>query len=177
MSARDRRREERRRERREAADIVPQLVQDIYEDIDDGSTPPPSTNFESSEDTRRIEDRRAFSPLEVNTLEGTGQFTTDGVTLQGGETITDEGFEQPLRIVYGATCTLSQLKTLLEMRRSPEPIRIVSALYSGPVAFDQIDVARIEDANDVVTPGGGTIEEPIYEIQLQNKQNQDGSDA
>lgn len=116
---------------------------------------------------------RQFSPLVVTRLGGTLPWDTQSKQLQCGQTVTETSGDMNIRLVYGCICTHQQFKTLQRMRTSPDDIKLVSRAYSGKASFDELRFDRIPDANGAVLRGGKETTQPLYEIQLQSKeQNQ-----
>lgn len=112
-------------------------------------------------------------PLVVTRLGGTLPWDTESTQLQCGETVTDAGGDLNIRLVYHAIITHTDFKRLSRMRSNPTEVKLVSRAYTGPVTFDQLKFDRIPDANGAVTRDDGEISDPLYEIQLQSKENDD----
>lgn len=111
-----------------------------------------------------------FDPLVVTRLGGTLPFETESVQLECGETVTSQNGDKNIRLNMECVCTHSQFKTLQGMRSSPDQIKLVSSAYSGPATFDQLKFDRIPDANGAVVRGDGPVDEPLYTVQLQSKE-------
>jgi len=122
------------------------------------------------------DDERAIQPLSVHRLGGTLPFETNGTQLQCGTTVTDNSGDQNNRLILGAIVTLSQFETLAVMRENPESILLYSPAFSGPVTFDELKWDRIPEANGAVLPDGTNVDEPLYDITLQQKET-DESDS
>jgi len=118
-----------------------------------------------------VEIRREVDPIAVTRLGGTLPFDTDSEQLQCGETVTQRTGNENLRLILEAVITETQRNTLLKMRSDPQSVKLVSAAYSGRVVFDELRWDRIADANGAETRTQGRIIEPLYEIQLQSKEN------
>lgn len=119
------------------------------------------------------EQRVEFDPLAVTRLGGTLAFETEGMQLHCGETVTESNGDQNIRLNFECVATQGQFNDLQQMRSNPEQVKLVSRAYSGPATFDQLKFDRVPDANGVVVPGVGTINDPVYTIQLQSKENSD----
>lgn len=131
-----------------------------YEEVETGD----------EERERRIVDE--FEPLVVTRLGGTLPWNTESTQLQCGTTITDATDDLNVRLVYHAICTKSQFDTLISMRSRPNNIRLISHAYNGDSTFDELRFDRVVDANGAVSATDGRITEPIYEIQLQSKEDE-----
>lgn len=140
----------------ETTSVVPKLVQEY----DDGAG---------------FTDRIEVEPLVVTRLGGTLPWDTESTQLQCGETVTDTSGDLNIRLVYHAIVTHTGFKELSRMRSRPTEVKLVSAAYTGPVTFDQLKFDRIPDANGAVTRDQGEIDEPLYEIQLQSKEEDEQS--
>jgi hypothetical protein len=124
-----------------------------------------------------VQDNLELEPVVVTRLGGTLPFDTSSKQLQCGETVTDSGGEKNLRLVYHAVVTKTQFDTLARMRKNGDSVELISTAYSGPATFDELKFDRITDANGAVIRGEGTTREPLYEIQLQSKQNTSEGDS
>lgn len=123
-----------------------------------------------------VQDDLEFDPISVTRFAGTLPWNTDSKTLQCNETITDADGDSNIRLDYECTCTLNQLRTLQQMRANPNNVELVSPSYSGPVTFDQLKFERIPDANGGIRADVGPDEQPRYLVQLQTKEETEGSD-
>jgi len=122
-------------------------------------------------------DERLFDPLVVTRLGGTLPFDTNSVQLDCGETITTNSGDMSIRLVMHCVCPKSQFQTLQEMRQVGAEIRLVSDAYSGPATFDELKFDRIPDANGAVVRGStDNYDEPMYEVQLQSKEQDDSNE-
>jgi len=121
--------------------------------------------------------RREFTPRVVTRLGGTLPWDTDSVQLDCGETITEVSGDQNIRIVYHCVAPRSELETLELMRQETPQIKIVSSMYTGPATFDQMKIDRIADNNGTIVNGGNDHEEPMYEVQLQTKEESDDNEG
>lgn len=161
--------------------LSPKLVQEIYVESD-GSEEPATSTPQTVETTVGLDDgdgsryvRREFEPLVVTRLGGTLAWDTDSTQLQCGETVTDSNGDMNLRMVYHCICTQTQFAELQLMRQNPEAVKLVSRAYTGPATFDELKFDRIADANGAIVRGEGTTREPLYEIQLQSKEDESDS--
>jgi hypothetical protein len=114
---------------------------------------------------------RRFQPLAAEALGGTLPWDTESTQLQCGETITSTTGDMNIRLRVRFICTKTQFETLIAMRNSPEQVDMVSDAYDGRATFDQLKFERVEDANDALGADVGRITEPIYDVQLQTKEN------
>jgi len=142
------------------AEAVPKLVQRRSDSIG-----PTNARFDLVPD-------REFRPITVTRLGGTLPWQTDSIQLDCGETVTETNGDLNIRLVYECVCTKSQFEQLQQMRENPQAVRLVSAVYNGPVSFDQLKFDRVPDANGAILRSGET-NEPIYEVQLQSKERED----
>lgn len=134
--------------------VNPKIVQEVDED-DDGE----------------YEIRREFDPLVVTRLGGNLQWETDSTQLQCSETVTSQDGDQNIRLVFKCIATQSQFKELKKMRSGEGRTKLVSRTYTRPVKFDELKFDRIPDANGSVIRGEGQSDEPLYELQLQSKED------
>jgi len=114
--------------------------------------------------------RREFTPRVVTRLGGTLPWDTDSVQLDCGKTITQVSGDKNIRLVYHCRVPLSELRVLEKMRQETPQVKVVSTMYNGPVSFDQMKVDRVPDSNGIIVNGGENIDEPMYEVQLQTKE-------
>jgi hypothetical protein len=110
-------------------------------------------------------------PIATIRLGGTIPWKTESKQLQCGETVIDNSGEMTHRLNMEAVVSHTQFKTLMEMRTSSSSVKLVSAGYTGTVTFDQLKWDQVEDANGAVI-NGKEVNEPIYKVQLQSKQNE-----
>jgi hypothetical protein len=156
--------------------IVPKLVQDGRpegETTVSGGPDPDDLNVDV--DNKEGLTGLSFEPIVVTRLGGTLPWETNSKQLQCGKTVTDNNGDNNTRIVYHAVCTKTQFKDLQRMRARPMDVKLVSAAYTGPVAFDQLKFDRVTDANGTIVAEDGYTKEPIYEIQLQSKEDTEQS--
>jgi len=121
--------------------------------------------------------RREFRPRVVTRLGGTLPWDTDSVQLDCGETITQVGGDMNIRLVYHCVAPRSELSTLEVMRQETPRIKLVSSMYTGPASFDQMKVDRITDNNGTIVRGSENHDEPMYEVQLQTKEESDDNEG
>jgi hypothetical protein len=119
------------------------------------------------------QDGTEITPLATIRLGGTIPWDTSSKQLQCGESITDNSGEQTHRLNMEAVVNHEQFKVLNQMRNNDTQLTLVSAGYDGPATFDQLKWDRIEDANGALTPNGAE-DAPLYTVQLQTKENEDG---
>lgn len=110
-----------------------------------------------------------LQPQIVTRLGGTLPWDTESRQLQCGETVVDNNDDFNIRLNMEAVVNHEQLRLLQQMRTNPAEVKLVSAAYSGPVTFDELRFERVPDANGAVTATGPD-EQPMYEIQLQSKE-------
>ena len=115
--------------------------------------------------------RRELEPLVVTRLGGTLPFDTDSRRLQCCESVTGNDGDQNIRLVMEMVISDSQRETLWDMRDAAATVKLVSASYTGPATFDQVKWDRIADANGAYTRTQGAIDEPMYKVQLQTKED------
>lgn len=120
---------------------------------------------------------REFQPNVVTALGGTLPWQTNSTQLQCGDTITENSGDMNFRLNYECVCDFTELNKLQRMRSQTGNIRLVSNFYSGPATFDELVVQRIADANGAVVRGEGEEHEPRYRVQLQSKEENEGSDT
>ena len=114
---------------------------------------------------------REVEPISVERLGGTLPWDTESEQLQCGETVTSTSGDHNFRLVYGAIITFDQLQKIQFMRQNPDLVKLVSRFYTGFVNFDELQVERIADANGAEIRGEGHVDGPLYEIQLQSKED------
>jgi hypothetical protein len=157
--------------------VVPKLVQESQGGLrfsSNNANDPGDLSFTATnvDPVPRIE----FEPIAVTRLGGTLPWETNSTQLQCGTTVTDTNGDQNIRLVYHAVCTKTQFERLQRMRGNPQQVKLISPAYSGPVTFDQLKFDRVTDANGVIVDGQYQ-DEPVYEIQLQSKeQTQESGD-
>jgi hypothetical protein len=142
--------------------------------IDDGDGEPTEADLEtlqSQVSPKLVQGERELEPIVVTRLGGTLPWDTDTAQLYGGDTLTDSSGDKSNRLVYKAVVTKTQFETLAAMRQAATELRLVSAAYTGLVTFDELKFDRITDANGAIIKGSGSTDEPLYEIQLQSKEN------
>ena len=134
--------------------LSPKLVQEVDTDGDGGP-----------------EIRRELEPLVVTRLDGTLPFDSDSATLQCGQNVTGNDGDQNIRLVMEMILTNSQRETLWDMRDASSSLKLVSASYTSSVTFDELKWDRIADANGASSRTHGEIDEPMYEVMLQSKED------
>jgi len=121
---------------------------------------------------------REFAPLVVTRLGGTLPWDTDSTQLDCGQTVTANSGDMSMRLVFHCEAPQSELQTLQEMREAGTQIELVSNFYSGPATFDELKVDRIPNSNGAVVRGTSeNYDEPMYEIQLQSKEESEDNDG
>lgn len=136
--------------------IVPKLVQESGE-----STP-----------------RREFRPKVVTRLGGTLPWDTDSVQLDCGKTVNTVSGDMNIRLVFHCVAPKSELEKLELMRAESSRIKLISPMYNGPASFDQMKIDRITDNNGTIVVGPDeNHQEPMYEVQLQTKEESDDNEG
>jgi len=146
-------------------------------DLGDGGDPDPITlnELEGAISPKLTQGDLEIEPLAVTRLGGTLPWESETVQIDGGETLTGSDGDQVIQFVFKAVITKSQFETLAEMRARDTRLRLISSAYTGPVSFDELKFDRIPDANGFVRQDGSNSEQPLYEIQLQSKEDEDDS--
>ena len=121
-----------------------------------------------------VQNGSTFQPKVVTRLGGTLPWNTESTNLQCGDTIVESDEDFNIRINMECVASHTEFVQLVDMRQQPERVRLISAAYTGPVTFDELAFERVTDANGQVTPAGPD-EEPLYNIQLQSKENSESN--
>lgn len=120
------------------------------------------------------EGRLEFAPKVVTRLGYTLPWDNNSTQLDCGSTVTSNSGEMAMRLVFDCRAPLSELETLAEMRRRGTSVKLVSSIGEvNTVNFDELKVDRVPDSNGIITNDGRAIDEPMYEIQLQSKKEDD----
>jgi hypothetical protein len=101
------------------------------------------------------------------------QFDTTTNTDLCGNSETESGDEQPARLVIEGVVVKSQKLQLDTLRETGGRAFIVSDVYTGTIAFDQLTITQKDEQNTGrFTVNGETLEGPVFTFQLQTKREE-----
>jgi len=121
--------------------------------------------------------RLEFKPKVVTRLGYTLPWDINSTQLDCGSTVTSNSGEMAMRLVFHCRVPLSQLETLTEMRRRGTSVKLISSIGDvNVVNFDELKVDRVPDTNGIITNDGQDINEPMYEVQLQSKKEDEDNE-
>ena len=115
-----------------------------------------------------------IQPQVVSRFGGTLPFDADNTQLQDGQTVTDPGGDENIRLNMECVLNYDEMLTFQQMRQSENSIRVIyNRVFSGPATFDQVKFDVVSDANGVLYADGEYQDTEQYTVQFQTKEQTD----
>jgi len=154
-------------------------------DEDDTSDPPAEADptvvrnpLLTGDSTSNVTPR--IGPIEPLVMEYTTDlpFDTDSTQTACGQTVRNVNGDKDWRVTFTGMVSLDQAKALNELRRGQTEVSVRTALFGETtVDFDTLSFKRVTE-DEVGDVGSGDSVGPIYEFQLQSKQeSEDDSES
>ena len=116
-------------------------------------------------------DNTSVQPAATTKIEANISGNTETHTNLCGDTETEKNGDKNWRVVIEGVVLLNQLKDLIRLRPTDEPLTVVTEVQTFTVLFDDFTWTQKSDFNTgEFEVGGVNIEGPIFTFQLQTKE-------